>query len=328
MDWIKKLSPLRDVISSIRESGKYIPSAERAIEEELKIPSGRFVPKKLPLAIENKYVKDVINSGTEPIPIKYFMDGFQRTLLVGHIIHRGLMPVHLHVSGVVIVDVQGKVIHGPEIQVKLIVPKKSLLLSSIIEELGGIIEETRDMGEPTYDYAKLRQRGFYKSSHLRRKLEVKALRDFKPHDGFIAVDGYIPDDRELLRRKEIIGIVKTHMARYLRLDEELKVFSMPEGYRSWLIRIPRLEGDLYTLSCYLRLRRVGINPLSGLVRIEVNPANKDCIDGICLAIYNKRVPVQLRTKDWDRKLYQFYCCERILASHMPSSEALYAIFRG
>jgi len=330
VSWVKVLKTYANALSEIEN---YRPATEYVLEEEVAIPTGRRVPRRLPEAIEEKKVKDVrLSSGQAPL--KYFMDGVQRTLLIGHILSKSygaLLPLQLHLSGVVIVNDEGKVVYGPETQVKLIVPKKEFLPQTVLDRLGEGVVETRGMGEPSYDYAKLRKRGYEKSSHLRDELEQKALRNFQKSNGYLVCDGTIPNMIEFMEREDIIGVVKTHMMRFLKLRDEPKVFTMPTGYRSWLFEVKRRDlmgkRECPIHSCYLRLRELGRDPLAGLVRVEINPSIKKEVDEICLSIFNERLPVQVETRSWDRKLYPFYRCERIISAHLPPREVLYELFR-
>ena len=328
--WIDKLRTYAIALSEIKN---YQPIANMVLEEEIVSPKSRRTPKKLPKAIEKEEIID-IKKIENPAPLRYFMDGCQRTILLGHILSKdycALLPIQLHLSGVAIVDSRGRIVYGPEVQIKLIVPKKNILPKVALDILGNEIEETKDMGKPTYDYAELRKRGYEKSSHLRDELEQKALRNFKPYNGYLAYDGSIPNMKEFMEREDIIGIVKTHRMRYLKLEKEVKVFSMETGYRSWLFEIKRRElkekKEYPICSCYLRLRKLGRDPLAGLVRVEINPSIKEEVDNICFSIFNERLPVQLGTRNWDRKLYPFYRCERVIQAHLPSHEALYGMFR-
>ena len=331
MSWIKILKTYVDAVSEIED---YRPMTEYVLEEDVIVPTGRRVPKKLPRAMEEKEVKDV-KLGADRAPLKYFMDGVQRTILIGHILSKSygaLLPLQLHLSGVVIIDDRSKVVYGPETQVKLIVPKKDFLPQAVLDELDETVVETKDMGRPSYDYATLRKRGYEKSSHLRDELEQKALRNFRKTDGYLLYDGAIPNIDEFMQRKEIIGLIKTHMTRFLELRDEPKVFTMPAGHRSWLFEIRRrdlLHNKEYPIhSCYLRLRKLGRDPLAGLVRVEVNPSATKEIDEICLSIFDERLPVQINTSNWDRKIYPIYRCERIISAHLPSRETLHGLFKG
>lgn len=330
--WVETL---RNYVNALSEIEDYRPATEYTLEEEIAIPSGRREPEKMPKAVEAKEVRDVRKLGVEPAHLRYFMDGLQRTILLGHIFSRrygSLLPLQLHLSGVTIVDGEGKVVYGPEVQVKLIVPKRKFLPQVVLDMLGESVVETRGKGGASYDYAELRKRGYEKSSHLRDELEQKALRSFKKSDGFLVYDGTIPNMKEFMERENLIGLVKTHMTRFLKLKDESKVFAMPAGYRSWLFEIKRRglidKRDHPIHSCYLRLRKLGRDPLTGLVRVEINPSIKERIDEICLSIFNERLPVQVNTRNWDRKLYPFYRCERIISANLPSREELYGMFRG
>jgi hypothetical protein len=324
--WIDTLTIISDALSGIDE---YREAPECILEEEVNLKGGRKISKEFSKSVEKEEVKTIVNVGA--INLAYFMDGFQRTILLGHIFSRrygALLPIHLHISGVVIINTRGKAVFGPKTQIKLILPKREFLPKVVLDKLSDMIVETKDEGPPSYDYEELRKRGYNKSSRLRHYLEQNAINSFKS-DGYLVVDGIIPQQKEIMERRDIIGIVKSHRMQYLKLEDEVKIFSMPPAHRSWLFEIKRKIGNnkLSVYSCYLRLREIGRDPLSGLVRIEVNPSLKENIDEICLSIFNERLPVQMNTKDWDRKIYQFYCCERIISAHLPARETLYAIFR-
>lgn len=73
---------------------------------------------------------------------------------------------------------------------------------------------------------------------------------------------------------------------------------------------------------------MGRDPLSGLIRLEINPSEEERVDDVCALVFQERLPVEIYTGSWDRKLYPFYRCERVMSSQLPNRNTVYEVFKG
>lgn len=307
---------LKNYVDALSRAKNYRPT-ESLLEEDA-LPIGRESLSSKDL--EEKSVYDFTNS--EPIDLKYFIDGVQRTLLLGYFYSaHGIYPVHLHMSGAVMVDDQREIVFGPKTQTKIILPDKGMLPIQLD------VVETRGLGKPTNDYLEFRRRAHRLSTNLRRDIEQDVLR-YKPDRGYVGVDGPIPVREEFLERTNLVGVIKNHYAQYLSPDDELRAFNLASGYRSWLFEIEHeWAHKTYPLnSCYLKLYDFEPSPIFGLLRIEFNPNLKEYTDNISYSIFAERLPVEMKMRNWDRMLYPFHVCEKVIYSQFPSIESIRAIF--
>jgi hypothetical protein len=130
-------------------------------------------------------------------------------------------------------------------------------------------------------------------------------------DGSISRMG-LPGDAE-----SIIGLVKNHRTMYLQEDELACVFSLRVGERSSSFLVESRNSPV--ASWYLRLRREkGVDPLWGLVRIEVPVAghSPERADELSRWILAETVPVSLPDARWDRLIYGVRDCEIFLSAVM------------
>lgn len=334
--WFEELASLQGILSEME-----VRLVQEPILEEDREIFGRKKAKILSRPVREKRIKE-INSGWG-LDVKYFMDGFQRTTFLGWIKsdrYVTYVPVHLHLSGAVIVEYNSKdgshkPVYGPVYQVKILVPSKKILSKKVVNMYQSRLEETiekRERGEEqSWDPRHLRRKAWLKSSDLRQDLEIKALLSFKPSPGFyIGADGTLPLHPQILGREEIIGIIKNHIRQYLPREDEMKVFDMSKGERSWIFDIVK-EGGFLTEktivhSVYLKINDYFSDPFHGLLRLEFNPALDDKVDELCSTVYTLREP-KASSRDWDREIYPIYLCEQYLEANAISIDSLKEIGR-
>jgi len=332
--WDGLLQKYSDILSEM----DIMPSQEGSLEEDLQIET-RVKSKPLAKTVEKGPLIRDIPSIDHPKKIKYFMDGIQRTVLIGYkeaSRYVTVVPVHFHMSGAVIVEYDAQTgehepIYGPSYMTKLLIPSKKIMPSGFLHKYGNELEETIDVGKPTWDFAELRRKAMSKSRLIRWMLEVELLEKFlAEQDEAIIVDGLIPARRSLLQNKNLIGVVKSHREQYLKRKDEMMILRMDEGCRSSVSQIERKVGDdkypIYFF--YLKLHKINPDPFHGLVRVEFHPDLIREVDKISAAIYNLRDPIAIKTAAWDRKIYPIYLCEQYLKSNCPNIDIIRTSLRG
>jgi hypothetical protein len=332
--WSGLLQKYSDILSEM----ELMPSQEGSLEEDLYIET-RVKSKPLAKPVEDGHLIKKVPLDVELKHIRYFMDGIQRTILIGYKEaprYVTVVPIHFHISGAVIIEYDAqsgehKLVEGPVYMTKVLVPSKKIMSSDFLAKYGDELEETIDVSKPSWDFAELRRKAMSKSRLIRWNLEVELLEKFLAENNtVIVVDGLIPARRSLLQNENVIGVVKEHREQYLERRDEIEVLKMDEGFRSRLSQIERQVGeDKYPIYFfYLKLHKINPDPFHGLVRVELNPKISREIDAISATIYDLRDPIATATIAWDRKIYPIYLCEQYLKSNCPNIEVIRAGLMG
>ena len=326
--WVDSISAIGDAINRTDDFSPESTDSRSDIEENTEVEERRRANHKG--AIEPERIHQIEDNSIANI--EHYSDGRQKTFLCGHIEDTRFgtfAPVQVHLSGATIVDSNYSIYTGPVTQIVLLIPNEDLLsLRSrrILDQNNIGIRETQGE-EATHDFKQLRSRGVQVSSNLRDNLEQDTIEPFSSSDGFLAIDGTIPEFERILEKDDVVSIVKNHYARYLNYENENQMFNMDVGERTWLFCIERTS-SFNVYSCYMRLREVGQNPLEGIVRVEIPPSREDDIDRICRRILKERYPVQRDITSWESQAYPFYVCEKAVNAVLPHRETIISGLQG
>ncbi|MBR9678970.1 MAG: hypothetical protein GON13_01775 [Nanoarchaeota archaeon] len=245
----------------------------------------------------------------------YFIDGVQRTVLLGEV---DGFPIFLHFSGAALIGRNGKLLSPfgePPTNICLITHPSVKISSKIgVEFVEKGFENMTDMSPFTQHSSLLRKR-------LEQDLFKKAVK-FVGDGEVLVYDGplfYTGD----LQSLNVVGVIKRHSVLYLPAIKA--VLSLEVGDRSPAFVITRgQEGvSIKVVSFYLRLFKRK-NPYYGVVRVELPFSLVDKIDVFASFIFSERFPVSFNVHQSDKKLYPIAVCEKYLSSRMPSIELLSA----
>jgi hypothetical protein len=270
-------------------------------------------------------------SDVEPADLDHYLDGRQRTFMLGHVEgrHNAFLPVQLHLSGGVTVTAGRDIYHGPRTRMSVLVPALDRLpprMRRKIQSADFDVVETLEDRDPENDYQKLRKIGVERSSNERDRLEQNMVRDFS-EDTLLCKDGTVPEPTEFVVEKDyVVGVVKNHYKRYLDFEDDQVMFGMNVGERTWLFEVERSGNPL--LSCYLRIRQVDEDPRTGVVRVEVHPDREHQIDHICRRILDESYPLKRNVPSWQNQIYPFTVAEKAVDAHMPGRDVILSSLKG
>lgn len=267
-------------------------------------------------------------------PIRYFLDGSQKTLPVWRV---GTMPVITSVTAVAILQR-----HGPaEISIvpDTLVARLHWILPRYTENatLNRIVELLEGMGEHVVDpldarhrddpesyrqligtYTHVLEQAYGAASNLRAQSELDMLqfwqRSILPEDrdGWIVVDGQLRSDIP-----NAIGLVKNTQAQHFGGHEATVLYDLPAGQRTGAYTLvdaehrERVERAMW----YLRMQNAtGLDARHGLIRLET-PAiltDPELVDLISSWILAERAPRASSDARWATLLYPIHLLERML----------------
>ena len=324
LDQLGELADATDVDEFAPESTDEFTSSEEEMEfPGLERSEGGADP------VEPQETVDI--TGADPATLDHYLDGRQRTFMVGHVggRHNSFLPIQLHLSGGVTVDTEREFYDGPRTRMKVLVPKLDRLpprMRRKMERAHFDVVETLEGRDPENDYQRLRKIGVERSSNERDRLEQDMVRGFS-EDSLLCKDGTIPEPKEfVVERNSTVGVVKSHHKRYLDFEDDQVMFGMDVGERTWLFEVER-SGNLL-LSCYLRIRQIGDDPRSGVVRVEVHPDREHEIDQICRRILDGSYPLKRNVPSWRNQIYPFTVAEKAVDAHMPGRDVVLSSLKG
>lgn len=139
----------------------------------------------------------------------------------------------------------------------------------------------------------------------------------------LLIDGGISGSERTAHAECAIGVIKSHRTLYAEGEALTRVFALKKGERSSVFRVTSPKRATIA-SWYLRIRdRSGIDPMWGLVRVEV--AHPDRVDEAGVGaradevsrwILAEASPVSLPDARWDKMLYGVRDCEEFLRAVM------------
>lgn len=289
--------------------------------------------------LEGRGVDGVPVGPGEPGEFRYFLDGMQRP--------RG--PIYIDSAVPITYGYIGAAIRwrGPDKRMRTLEgmreSSEALYLSCSVAErfddsravLRGLltsglcIEDTDTRGEPPTEHPlALAQAARDRISTVRGGLEEKLIARWlagaTPSDGWLLVDGSLPDRYE----SGVVGVTKSHGTQYFPWEDQQKILALEPGERSGVFVPIIKERRKPVYSWYLRLHpNDGRDVYFGLVRVEVPRTQRmlDMADEISRWLLAERSPLSLPDARWDKMIYPIRDCEQYLKSLAPSHASLDAL---
>lgn len=284
---------------------------------------------------------------------KFFEDGRQRTIQIGHIPceqgeHVLLVPVHYFVVGAAILQRDDKrltVWQDPLIQQGIFVAKSLVPNQTVLNEFersGYLVIDTDIPGKGTGDYIEMRRRALRKAKDHRLRVEQELITRWRRSDdaqgAFLVVDGTLMNMRDEANVDRCLGISKSFTVRFFDVSDHSRILRMKEFERSWAFAFHDVEADQRMgvrerVSWYLKLREhKHSDPEFGLIRVEISKKYKKDpthhVDQFSKSLLSERLPTSYPKPRWDKQLYPIRECENYLSSVMPSTLTITASMRG
>lgn len=276
-------------------------------------------------------------------PVRYFLDGAQRTLPVWRV---GTMPIVASVTaagilersapgdiGLVPTAVVDRVtwvapIHSGNPTLDRIVALLELHGATVIDPLALVWRDDRD----TYHhqlgfYTHLLERSFDAAKSYREGIELDLLRFWQEHvlpgdpDGWIVADGRLRSEI-----RNAIGLVKDVQAQHLTGEEAVALYDLPAGCRTSAYALVedghREQWD--RAMWYLRMQNAtGQDARHGLIRLETAMTESDAelAELISSWILAERAPRASADGRWATLLYPIHLLERMLKRRIQTITA-------
>lgn len=266
----------------------------------------------------------------ETVPIKYFLDGAQRTIprFVGT-----TFPVVESICAAAVLEREpqgvGQVCEGTlAFQAIWILPSQCgdgeiRRFRAFLEEQEIEVRDPLGDGGPELldDYSTMEQRIYAVAMDARAEHEERVYHrwceQYGDCDDWIVLDGRLRGDNH-----RAIGLVKSFSRHYLTGPNAAELYRMPEAHRTAAFRMQKRAGGEPITAWYLRLRDAsGLDPRHGLIRVEVSgeigmPAE---IDAISAALLAERSPRATGDDRWATLLYPIYHLEQALKRYLDAN---------
>jgi hypothetical protein len=258
-------------------------------------------------------------------PVRYFLDGVQRTLPIGWC---GMNALAL------VVVVAGVIERRPQDSVFRAVPGLTGIAASVIiaaapddpyttallqaftrAEIAVMLCDDLPSGSPRDgDFLALQARIRPAVGRVREQCETDVFRRWDERtdgsEGWLVMDGSLTQAHV----GHALGIIKRHGRFDLTSGEMTDLLAMPVGYRSTAFQRDVRSG-LRPITWYLRLHEgTGADPLYGLARIEapsqINTSEQ--IDRLTSMVFAERTPRPTNDDRWPTLIYPIHIAERIL----------------
>jgi hypothetical protein len=276
-------------------------------------------------------------------PVRYFLDGAQRTLPVWRI---GAVPIVASLTAAAILDRKASENFEllPEslvVRVRWIVPRRSEhpSLARIVELLDAMGETVVDPLESAFgdddeayraalgNYTVLLEMSHAAASNQRAQIEERLLQywqeDVYPADreSWIVVDGRVRGNV-----RNAIGLVKNAQIQHVTGEEALALYDLPVAHRtSAYVLVEKAEQqETDRAMWFLRMQNAtGTDARHGLIRLETraNVADLDLINPISSWILAERAPRASEDPRWPVLLYPIHLLERMLKRRIAAITA-------
>lgn len=277
-----------------------------------------------------------IETAVEPL-VGAFLDGVQRSRLLGHIGHAPVVFASVAAAVRERVNRQLRTWQAPRVEHQLLVPRARigedawaqlatsglLLIDSTAEQTGtatplSVVHPQALRSRALELVAQARER-------LERQLAAAWVEQQQTTDGWLWIDGGIAGNLAVDESARAFGVIKSHNTLYGDGDAVSATLSLRAGERSPVFLVGH-TADRAVASWYLRLRdATNADPLFGLVRVEIAPpTNGDRItfaarvDQLSAGILLERSPVSLPDARWDTLAYGVHAVESYLHAVLGS----------
>jgi hypothetical protein len=278
-----------------------------------------------------------------PSPIRYFLDGAQRTLPVWRV---GTMPIVASVTAAGILHradanaislVQDALVarltwvlprHSGNRTLDRIVTLLEMAGETVIDPLALVWRDDPDSYHHQLGfYMHLLERSFDAAKSHREQIELDLLRLWQQRVSPLDPEGWIIADGRL--RTEIrnaIGLVKDVQAQHLTGTEAISIYDLPAGHRTtaYTLADHGAAQDWDRGMWYLRMHNAtGQDARHGLVRLEtaMTEADLDLVNDISSWILAERAPRASADARWPTLLYPIHLLERMLKRRIQTITA-------
>lgn len=267
-------------------------------------------------------------------PIRYFLDGSQRTLRAFYCDN---IPVITGIVGAAVLErsdsgeprvLPGKLAfkHVWVIPLRTSLPGLDQLIDVIRARGGEIVDSLDDLSDERYEqelaeFGGMIERGFKRVGRVRQDVEAQLLAAWCAENGdgsgLLLVDGPLrstaPCAIGLLKsftRQYLIGEASTALFR-LRHGERSAAFSVADGWRA---------GHRVNAWYQRHFDAAGRDPRYALVRLELSSAwtNQPPIDDVAAWVMRERAPAAKADARWATLLYPVHYLEAILKRHIEA----------
>ncbi|MCC6791659.1 MAG: hypothetical protein IT336_08245 [Thermomicrobiales bacterium] len=268
-------------------------------------------------------------------PIRYFLDGTQRTLRAFYCQN---IPI---VAGIVAAAVLERSERGePRIMPGMIafrhawiIPMRSGIpeidrLIALIHSKGGEVVDPLDhprfagdrYAEELHEFGGLLEHAFKRVGGLRTEIELDLLRRWcanRQDDGLLLVDGPLREEA-----CGAIGLVKAFTRQYFMGAEATTLFRLRHGHRTAAFTVEDFWRAGHTVDAWYQRHfdASGRDPRHALIRIELssNAPGKPDIDDVAGWVMRERVPAAKADARWATLLYPVHYLEEILKRHIDA----------
>ena len=263
-------------------------------------------------------------SGTSDTEFRAFLDGTQRSQVATYV---GVAPVVQGTVAAVVRERRDRRMHtwrSPLVETRVYAPRammKAGVWATLAGEYGDRLVDTTDVATEvgSHPFA-LRDAAVHRVQEHREQLEHRLAEEWcTREEGALFIDGGISGNDRVACSERTVGVVKSHHTMYAEGESLSVVLSLEERERSSVFRVASAKRTPVA-SWYLRLRdRAGLDPMWGLVRVEVampTPAALDQIgeraDDVSRRILVEVSPLALPDARWDKMVYGVRDCEEFL----------------
>jgi hypothetical protein len=275
-----------------------------------------------------------IAASSRPSPIRYFLDGSQRTLRAFYCEN---IPVITGIVGAAVLqrDEGGepRVVSGMLIFKHVwVIPLKSTLpglnqLVDVIQARGGEIVDPLDevpierYEDELREFGGVMERGFKRVGKVRQEVEADLLArwcaDNGTGTGLVLVDGPLRTVAPCA-----IGLVKSFTRQYLTGAEALALFRLKHGERSAAFSVADGWRDGTRVNAWYQRHwdATGRDPRHALIRLEMSADwdGQPSVDDVAGWVMRERIPAAKADARWATLLYPVHYLEEILKRHIEA----------
>lgn len=255
-------------------------------------------------------------SSTPDDGISAFLDGIQRSRVIGHVNGSPLIFATVGAAVRERVDRQLRTWASPRIKY-LVLAARDQIGEPAWAALEAAEIATVDLESDEPHPLAVRARALARVGEERETLERRLAAQWcETESRWLWVDGGISGNLAIDSDAPAFGVIKSHTTLYGERDAIHATLHLPVGHRSHLFLIQH-RSRRAVASWYVRLHASPSgDPLHGLVRVEVAPQSVHQLavraDAISRWILAERAPVALPDPRWDTLTYGVYACEQFL----------------
>ncbi len=278
------------------------------------------------IVLEGERLEAVVVPGEPIIGFAGFLDGIQTSRPWGY--EAGIPIVFGHAAAAVRVRIERRLTSwgNPQEHIGFYAPWALLSPATrgTLESLGVPLIDTLSAPGDVPHPLQLLRTAIHAVQRERERVEQACAEAWCAQESApLFVDGGLPRGERSAAGPWCVGVVKSHHTLYAQGDALRIISSLGPGERTRVFRIDPTWGPAVA-SWYLRVRRVvGVDPLWGLVRVEVALSDDTSrlgmrADEVSRWILAERAPLALPDGRWDRMAYGVRDCETFLRARSTS----------